>query len=202
MDIEEPNTQALAQNTAAPNSQVPAQTEPGVCGTCKMPGHEVIQCWQIGPDGFTHGCAVCNSDEHETDKCQGFPKDVNQKIEILVKRRACLPPLKTAFWYTLMWKWAKTNPSTDVDHLFPWTTQFAIDVLNGDRKLQVEGMLVTMRNNPDMERSRFLIDPLTANWEKVKETYGGEPKNFFAKLKADNAATQEQQVANASKLLS
>ncbi|KAF5536546.1 hypothetical protein FMEXI_10281 [Fusarium mexicanum] len=54
-DVEEPNAQALAQ------------TEPEVCGMCKRPGHEVIQCWQIYPDGFTHGCGVCNSGAHETD---------------------------------------------------------------------------------------------------------------------------------------
>ncbi|KAF5689664.1 hypothetical protein FDENT_4308 [Fusarium denticulatum] len=169
-----------------------------VCGMCKLPGNEVIQCWAIGADGFTHGCAVCNSGEHETDKRQGFPKDVYQRIEILVKRRACLPPLKTAFWYNMMWKWVKKSPSTDVNHLFPWTTQFAIDVLNGDRKSAVEEALVNRRNNPDVESSEVIVDPATADWEKVKETYGGEPKNFFAKLKADNAAAQEQRVANAS----
>ncbi|CVK87552.1 uncharacterized protein FMAN_05495 [Fusarium mangiferae] len=171
--------------------------ETGVCGNCKKPGHEVIQCWAIGKDGFTHGCAVCNSGEHETDRCQRFPKEVNQKIEILVKRRACLPPLKTAFWYNLMWKWVKNNPTTEVSHLFPWTTQFAIDVLNGDRKSEVEGILATMRNNPDMERSQLIIDPATANWEKVKETYGGDPKNFFEKLRAAKGAVSKQRIANA-----
>ncbi|KAF5622807.1 uncharacterized protein FTJAE_10786 [Fusarium tjaetaba] len=189
-----------AEDNEESNVQVPVQTEPGVCGTCKMPGHEVIQCWQMGPDGFTHGCGVCNSGAHETDQCQSFPQDLDGKIEILVKRRACLPPLKTAFWYSMMWKWVKKNPSTDVNHLFPWTTKFAIDVLNGDRKSEVEGMLATIRNDPSIERSEFIVDPATANWEKVKETYGGDPKNFFEKLRATKGADQEQRVTNVGKL--
>lgn len=86
-----------AEDVEQTNASAPVQTEQ-VCGRCKKPGHEVIQCWDIGTDGFTHGCAVCNSGEHETDTCQRFPQEVNQRIEILVKRRACLPPLKTAFW--------------------------------------------------------------------------------------------------------
>lgn len=86
-----------AEDVEQTNASAPVQIEQ-VCGMCKKPGHEVIQCWDIGTDGFTHGCAVCNSGEHETDKCQRFPQDVNQRIEILVKRRACLHPLKTAFW--------------------------------------------------------------------------------------------------------
>ncbi|KAF5547546.1 hypothetical protein FNAPI_8513 [Fusarium napiforme] len=189
-----------AEGNEESNAQVPAQNEPGVCGTCKMPGHEVIQCWQMGPDGFTHGCGVCNSGAHETDQCQSFPQDLDGKIEILVKRRACLPPLKTAFWYSMIWKWVKKNPSTDVNHLFPWTTKFAIDVLNGDRKSEVEGMLATIRNDPSIERSEFIVDPARANWEKVKETYGGDPKNFFEKLRATKGADQEQRVTNVGKL--
>lgn len=108
---------------------------------CKKPGHEVIQCWDIGTGGFTHGCAVCNSGEHETDKCQRFPQDVNQRIDIVVKKRACLPPLKTAFWYNMMWKWVKNNPDVAIDHLFPWTTEFAIEALGGDSRGATDDML-------------------------------------------------------------
>ncbi|KAF5581188.1 hypothetical protein FPCIR_10288 [Fusarium pseudocircinatum] len=186
--------EAFGRTTVA---QAPARIEPRVCGMCKLPGHEVIQCWAIGEDGFTHGCGVCSSRAHETDQCQHFPEDLRQKIEILVKRRACLPPLKTAFWYNMMWKWVKKNPSTDVNHLFPWTTQFAIDVLSGDHKSAVEKALVNRRNNPDAESSRFVVNPATANWEKVKETYGGDPKNFFEKLRTANGAVQEQRITNA-----
>ncbi|RBA08888.1 hypothetical protein FPRO05_07168 [Fusarium proliferatum] len=126
---------------AMTQTRAPAQTEQEVCGMCKKPGHEVIQCWDIGTDGFTHGCAVCNSGEHETDKCQRFPQDVNQRIDIVVKKRACLPPLKTAFWYNMMWKWVKNNPDVAIEHLFPWTTEFAIEALGGDSRGATEDML-------------------------------------------------------------
>lgn len=51
-----------------------------------------------------------------------------------------------------------------------------------------------------MSPSLFMADPATETWEKVKETYGGDPKNFFEKIRADHAATQEQQITNACKL--
>jgi len=86
-----------------------------ICGGCKKPGHNIIQCCVKDENGFTTGCGVCNSGEHETDMCQSFSKDT------LLKKRACLPPLKTkhSFWYPLMWKWVKANPSADTSHLFP-----------------------------------------------------------------------------------
>ncbi|KAF5557965.1 hypothetical protein FPHYL_7560 [Fusarium phyllophilum] len=72
------------------------------------------------------------------------------------------------------------NPSTDVNHPFHWTTKFAIDVLNGDGESAVEEALINRRNNPDMKSSEFIVDPATANWEKVKETYGAldEPRSW------------------------
>ncbi|KAG5761453.1 hypothetical protein H9Q72_010424 [Fusarium xylarioides] len=197
---EESNTQALAQNTAAPNAQVPAQTEPEVCAACRQPGHEVIQCWHIGPDGFTHGCGICNSAAHETDGCPRFPKDPRQQLEILVTRRACLPPLRSKFWYAILWRWATANPSVDVDDIFPrfpWSTDFAKDALNGENRGTAEEMLINMRNNPDMERSMFLADPSTETWAKAQETYGGSPKNFYAKLTEIKVAASQQRVANA-----
>ncbi|KAF5536545.1 hypothetical protein FMEXI_10280 [Fusarium mexicanum] len=92
----------------------------------------------------------------------------------------------------MMWKWAKNNPSVDVDHifpLFPWTTEFAKGVLHGENRASAEDVLIKMRNNPDMERS--YPDPATENWAKVKETYGGDPKNFYAKLRENKAAAQQ-----------
>ncbi|EXM34209.1 hypothetical protein FOTG_02622 [Fusarium oxysporum f. sp. vasinfectum 25433] len=73
-----------------------------ICGGCKKPGHNIIQCCVKDENGFTTGCG-------------SFSKDT------LLKKRACLPPLKTkhSFWYPLMWKWVKANPSADTSHLFP-----------------------------------------------------------------------------------
>ncbi|KAF6523411.1 hypothetical protein HZS61_011910 [Fusarium oxysporum f. sp. conglutinans] len=97
------------------SQQPSAPRVPAICGGCKQPGHNIIQCCVKDENGFTTGCGVCNSGEHETDMYQSFSKDT------LFKKRACFPPLKTkySFWYPLMWKWVKANPSADTSHLFP-----------------------------------------------------------------------------------
>ncbi|RKK76268.1 hypothetical protein BFJ69_g7154 [Fusarium oxysporum] len=124
-----------------------------ICGGCKKPGHNIIQCCVKDENGFTTGCGVCNSGEHETDMCQSFSKDT------LLKKMACLPPLKTkhSFWYPLMWKWA----------------------LNGENKEEIEQALIWIRNHPETELCEWPTDPTTETWEKVQETYGGDPKNFY-----------------------
>lgn len=57
------------------SQQPSAPLVPAICGGCKKPGHNIIQCWVIDENGFTTGCGVCNSGEHETDMCQSFSKD-------------------------------------------------------------------------------------------------------------------------------
>lgn len=100
----------------------------------------------------------------------------------------------------MMWKWAKNNPDVAIDDLFPWTTEFTIDLLSCDIQGETEDILINMRIDPNMSRNLFIKDPATETWEKVKETYGGDPKRFFEKLRAAKGAVQEQQITNACKL--
>ncbi|EXL82665.1 hypothetical protein FOPG_04485 [Fusarium oxysporum f. sp. conglutinans race 2 54008] len=106
------------------SQQPSAPRVPAICGGCKQPGHNIIQCCVKDENGFTTGCGVCNSGEHETDMYQSFSKDT------LFKKRACFPPLKT-------------------------------------------------KNHPETELCEWPTDPTTETWEKVQETYGGDPKNFY-----------------------
>ncbi|KAL5603130.1 hypothetical protein FOBRF1_010663 [Fusarium oxysporum] len=60
--------------TYVDRSQQPsAPMVPEFCGVCKKPGHKVIQCWAVDENGFTTGCGVCSSGQHDTEGHQ--PKD-------------------------------------------------------------------------------------------------------------------------------
>lgn len=157
-----------------------------IFGGCKKPGHNIIQCCVKDENGFTTGCGVCNSGEHETAMFQSFSKDT------LLKKRAYLPPLKTehSFWYPLMWKWVKANPSADTSHLFPWTKEYALQALNGENKEEIEQALIWVRNHPETELCEWPNDPTTETWEKVQETYGGDPKNFYKQRSKDRETSR------------
>ncbi|KAG7415406.1 hypothetical protein Forpe1208_v006911 [Fusarium oxysporum f. sp. rapae] len=160
------------------------------CGNCNEPGHRIIQCWKIGENGFVYGCGVCNSPEHATERCQGFPQDTAGRFDILVKQRGALPPLQGKFWYPLMWKYVRDNPGVGTNHLLPWTTEFSRTILH---PLCNEDMnrLLFARNNPQAERREFLVDPATETWDKAKETYLGEPKNWYRKIAEEKKAREE-----------
>jgi hypothetical protein len=49
------------------SQQPSAPMVPEFCGVCKKPGHKVIQCWAVDENGFTTGCGVCISGQHDTE---------------------------------------------------------------------------------------------------------------------------------------
>ncbi|ENH68856.1 hypothetical protein FOC1_g10014649 [Fusarium oxysporum f. sp. cubense race 1] len=100
-----------------------------ICGGCKKPGRNIIQCCVKDENGFTTGCGA--------------------------------------------------NPSADTSHLFPWTKEYALQALNGENKEEIEQALIWIRNHPETELCEWPTDPTTETWEKVQETYGGDPKNFY-----------------------
>jgi hypothetical protein len=86
---------------------------------------------------------------------------------------------QTSFWYPLMWKWVKANPSADTSHIFPWTKEYAIQALSGESAEQIQAELLDVRTFPNAKRSLWHTDPATETWGKVQETYGSDPKNFY-----------------------
>lgn len=89
-----------------------------------------------------------------------------------------------------MWKYVRDNTGVGANHLLPWTTEFSRTILH---PLCNEDMnrLLFARNNPQAERREFLVDPATETWDKAKETYLGEPKNWHRTIAKEKKAREE-----------
>ncbi|KAG7433644.1 hypothetical protein Forpi1262_v003911 [Fusarium oxysporum f. sp. raphani] len=114
-----------------------------ICGGCKKPGHNIIQCCVKDENGFTTGCGLL---EGHTLQEKGLSPSTQDQAFILV-------PL-------------------DVE-------EYALQALNGENKEEIEQALIWIRNHPETELCEWPTDPTTETWEKVQETYGGDPKNFY-----------------------
>ncbi|KAF4956288.1 hypothetical protein FGADI_3865 [Fusarium gaditjirri] len=152
------------------NTSLDAAINPTICGNCQDRGHTVAMCHRVRESGFIGGCAVCNSPRHSTWKCPEFPKnDKLEAINIMVFRRANMPPLAGKFWYPVLFNFLRDNPDTLVPGL-PWSLQHSKRFYIS---CDVEDPFVLNQHRRDTERLGG-VDPRTSSWENAKVYYGGD----------------------------
>ncbi|RSL98680.1 hypothetical protein CEP52_010232 [Fusarium oligoseptatum] len=95
--------EALADESETEESGDASSSEPTedcaiICANCEGPGHEVSECMIPRLDGYVHGCAFCNTTSHGTTECSKYSWDFESQVDVLVRQRGSMPPLKDAPW--------------------------------------------------------------------------------------------------------
>ncbi|KAF4460173.1 hypothetical protein FALBO_13058 [Fusarium albosuccineum] len=160
------STAGTEPNVATTGDVEMTDADPGndaqVCGNCKHPGHVVSRCWAIQDNGFIEGCAICNC-PHDTNKCKQFPRDKPSQVDLLVFKRANLPPLSGRDWYTLILQYMGRNPTAKVKGL-PWSVEFCQELRTNLGRLDRLAQNLSEDGSADSRES----DPNTKSWEAAK----------------------------------
>ncbi|KAK2031843.1 hypothetical protein LX32DRAFT_726265 [Colletotrichum zoysiae] len=155
-----------------------------VCGGCKKTGHVLADCVTPGASGCIEGCPVCNTQEHELDRCQHAKSRELLFYVLVVRRSNKCPILTTRSWWRMCMK-ASSTPfnsnmaADDVSRLFwslrdigyPHTVAFAkYSVLcddydyAGDRECR----LSRLPQDPDTCNARVVLDNVRLQNERRK----------------------------------
>ncbi|QGI66669.1 hypothetical protein CEK26_010628 [Fusarium fujikuroi] len=153
------------------NIQAPSEKKHVVKGWCKLCGsksHTLTDCVMRGYKGHVTGCPICNDQKHAVDSCEQFrAMSLQEKVKILVQQRANMPPLKTSKpWHTYLYEFCTREKFVPgVVFGFPWSQKFCRDIgYKGMEKIQAAF-------DAYPEWYVFAIDPKTASYGKVFETY-------------------------------
>ncbi|RTE72629.1 hypothetical protein BHE90_012954 [Fusarium euwallaceae] len=138
------------------------------CPSCSKEGHTIRECMLPRRDGYVHGCIHCNTADHQTGECTKHPRDTEKLVDLLVKSRPNMPPLKATPWYPALYEYMEEKSLENVEH-FPWRPQFGIHVIQ-DGLLSAQA-LESMEKGVDF-RPR---DPEMTDWVAIKDRHG-KPK--------------------------
>ncbi|RSL60640.1 hypothetical protein CEP54_006627, partial [Fusarium duplospermum] len=135
------------------------------CPNCSKEGHTVTECVLPRRDGYVHGCIHCNTADHQTGKCAKHPRDTEELVELLVKNRPRMPPLKATPWYSALYEYMEEQSLENVEH-FPWSPEFGIQVIQ-DSLLSAQA-LASMEKGVDFRPE----DPDMTDWVTIKDRNG------------------------------
>ncbi|EEU44521.1 uncharacterized protein NECHADRAFT_85156 [Fusarium vanettenii 77-13-4] len=139
------------------------------CPNCKVEGHGIVECMMPRRDGYVHGCIHCSTAEHQTAKCDKHPRDTAKLVDLLVKQRPNMPPLKATPWYPALHEYMEVA-SLEAIESFPWRAQFGIEV--------IQDPLLRRRAVESIEKGRDFrpVDPKMTDWVTIRER-DGKPKS-------------------------
>lgn len=157
-----------------PPNRFARRYSPVTCRSFAGVGHTVAKCMIPRPDGYVHGCALCNTWTHQTDDCQGLSElHKDDILDLFISNRANMPPLlATTCWYLSLYVYKYFKGPT-IETGYPWTPEFGVSVLN------IPDLRIWATDA--MELGAFWmrpVDPRMSSWEKVQETCGGIPADF------------------------
>ncbi|KAH7121633.1 hypothetical protein EDB81DRAFT_891201 [Dactylonectria macrodidyma] len=156
--------------------------EQGVCGNCHRQGHKVIDCWRPRKDGLIHGCGVCNSSVHPTRKCSQFPTQIGDQVELLVNKRARLPPLATPDWYPILYEFMHGAVQVPPPDRLPWSEEYS------KSQASDESTLDYLQHN--LRENEAFIDRNVSDWAAAQNYFEGMPPVYKMALLAEEGLTE------------